>query len=190
MRQLQFRFNFAPSRSASMFLPMQAEDGNHLRLGNYFSEEVICLDLKSRQRDDILSELIGLIPQLQDRPVEKEKLLDVLKEREELCSTGVGDGVAFPHARNAMVGLVKDPVIVFGRNVEGVPFGSVDGTPVKIFFLVLAPNVTMHLRILARLSRLLRDPHLRNNLITAEHSSRVLSLIKVNEVNLERLPSN
>jgi len=50
--------------------------------------------------------------------------------------------------------------------------------------------VTTHLRILARLSRLLRDPHLRSSLITAEHASRVLSLIKVNEVDLVRLPSN
>jgi PTS system nitrogen regulatory IIA component len=168
---------------------MQADGGNQLALGNYITADGICLDLKSRQRDEILNELIGFIPSLKERPAEKQKLFLALKEREDLCSTGVGDGVAFPHARSAMVGLVKEPVIVFGRNLAGVPFGAIDGTPVRIFFLVIAPNVTTHLRILARLSRLLRDPHLRNSLITAEHASRVLSLIKVNEVNLEKLPT-
>lgn len=173
-----------------MVVRMDDDEGNALRLGNFIKEEGISLHLKSRQRDDILLELIDLIPVLVDRPAEKERLFHALKERENLCSTGVGDGVAFPHARSGMVGLVKEPVIVFGRNIEGVPFGSVDGTLVKLFFLVVAQNVTTHLRILARLSRLLRDPHLRNNLITAEHASRVLSLIKVNEVDLEKLPSH
>ncbi len=183
-------FHLAPRQPGSIFTRMQADSAKHLTLGDYITEAGICLSLTSRLRDEILTELIGYIPALKERPAERQKLFLALKDREELCSTGVGDGVAFPHARSAMVGLVKDPVIVFGRNVAGVPFGAVDGSPVKIFFLVIAPTVTTHLRILSRLSRLLRDPHLRNSLITAEHASRVLSLIKVNEVNLEKLPAS
>jgi mannitol/fructose-specific phosphotransferase system IIA component (Ntr-type) len=169
---------------------MQDDEGTRLLLGNYLNEDGIALDLKSSQRDEILEELVDLIGVLRDKPDARQKLLSALQAREELCSTGVGDGVAIPHARNAMVGLVKEPVIVFGRKVDGVSFDSVDAIPVKLFFLVVAPNVTTHLRILSRLSRLLRDPHLRNNLLTAEHASRVLSLIKVNEVNLQELPSH
>lgn len=169
---------------------MEHDTNAHLRLGNFISESGVCLSLKSRQRDEILRELIGLIDVLKDRPGDQEILLSALKDRENLCSTGVGDGVAFPHSRSALVGMVKEPVIVFGRKVEGVPFGAIDGSPVKLFFLVICPNVTTHLRILARLSRLLREPRLRNNLLTAEHPSRVLSLIKVNEVNLDDLPAH
>ena len=161
-----------------------------LHIGNLLSDKGVALSLKARNRDEVLRELITLIPALADRPAEREKLFHALKEREELCSTGIGDGVALPHARNAMVGLVDEPVIVFGRKVEGMHYASIDGAAVKLFFLLIAPNVTTHLRILARLSRLLRNPHVRNSLLTAESVSRVLSIIKVNEVDLDSLPSH
>ncbi|HAV65660.1 MAG TPA: PTS fructose transporter subunit IIA [Verrucomicrobiales bacterium] len=166
------------------------QGGQMLHIGNLLSDKGVALSLKARNRDEVLRELITLIPALADRPAEREKLFHALKEREELCSTGIGDGVALPHARNAMVGLVDEPVIVFGRKVEGMHYASIDGAAVKLFFLLIAPNVTTHLRILARLSRLLRNPHVRNSLLTAESVSRVLSIIKVNEVDLDSLPSH
>ena len=95
-------FIFARTRTAFIVAAMQDVEGPHMRLGNYFSEESISLDLKSRQRDGILNELIELIPMLCDKSNEKEMLFSALKEREELCSTGMGDGIAFPHARSAI----------------------------------------------------------------------------------------
>jgi mannitol/fructose-specific phosphotransferase system IIA component (Ntr-type) len=75
--------------------------------------------------------------------------------------------VALPHARNALVGLVGQPIIVFGRHVEGISYGAIDGKPARLFFLLVAPSVTQHLSVLARISRVLRDPRLRRNLLAA-----------------------
>lgn len=159
------------------------------RLGEFVEAGAVILNLKSTRRDEVLQELINHIPLLTERPAEKERLFAALKEREDLCSTGVGDGVAIPHARNALVGLVERPVIVVGRKPEGLAFASIDGAPVRLFFLVVAPNVTAHLQTLARLSRLLRNPRVRQSLLTAETVSRVLSIIRVNEVELDTPPN-
>ena len=158
---------------------------SNLHIGQFLDQDRILLDLQSRQRDAVLEELVDAIEELKEHPRNRETLLHALKERESLCSTAVGDGVAFPHSRNALVGLVKNPVIVFGRSRNGIPFGAIDGQPATLFFLVVAPNVTTHLRILARLSRLVRDVRVRNELMKAEHASRVLSLVRVNEVNFD-----
>ena len=167
---------------------MSLDIGNRLHLGDLITKDGIALNLRARNRDEALRELIGLVPVLKERPAEQDRLFTALKDREELCSTGVGDGVAFPHARHALVGLVDQPLIVFGRKSEGLPYASVDGSLVTLLFLVVAPNVTLHLRVLARLSRLLRNPHIRHDLLAAESVSRILSIIKVNEVELDALP--
>ena len=77
-----------------------------------------------------------------------------------------------------MVGMVNHPVIVFGRHANGIAFGALDNLPVRLFFLLVAPTVTQHLAILARLSRLLRDPKLVQQLLTAEKQEKVLAIIK------------
>lgn len=165
---------------------MHSDTAKSARLGDYVEAGAIIPELTATHRDEVLRELIEHIPLLKERPDERARLFGALKEREELCSTGVGEGIAFPHSRNALVGLVDRPVIVIGRKAGGLHFGSVDGAPVRLFFLVVAPDVTSHLRTLARLSRLLRNPRLRQNLLAAETVSRILSLIRVNEVDLEK----
>ncbi len=161
-------------------------DRSHkVHIGDYLEPAGVLLELRSRQRDDALKELIEHVPVLAGRPADQQRLFEALKEREELCSTGVGDGVAIPHARNALIGLVDRPVMVFGRKSAGLPFGSIDGAPVKLLFLVVAPTVTAHLQTLARLGRLLRNPQVRQSLLTAETVSRVISIIRVTEVELD-----
>lgn len=142
------------------------------------SPAAIDLDLKSTGRDDVLAELVNLIPQLDDQPEARQTLLRALHEREQLYSTGIGDGIALPHARNALVGLVDEPIIVFGRHKEGIPYGAVDSAPAKLFFLLIAPTVTQHLAILARLGRILRDPKLRQGLLAAQTPQEVIGLIQ------------
>ena len=168
---------------------MQTDSGAIVHVGDFIEAGGVILTLGGQRRDEVLRELVEHMAVLSGRPAEQSLLLAALKEREDLCSTGVGDGVALPHARNALVGLVDRPVIVFGRKAEGLPFGSIDGSLVRLFFLVVAPNVTLHLRVLARLSRLLRNPHVRQSLLTAESVPRVLSIVRVNEVDLDALPS-
>jgi len=147
-------------------------------LADLFQSDAMCLRLVSRQRDGILEELSRLVPQLREHAERRQTLLRALIEREQLHSTGIGDGIAVPHARNALVGLVEKPIFGFGRHAEGVPFGALDGRPTHLFFLLVAPNVTLHLAMLARLSRILRDPRLRQGLLQAERPERVIGLIR------------
>ena len=147
-------------------------------LSELLSPATIALDLKSTDRDAVLSELVNQIPQLAARPDARQTLLRALREREQLHSTGIGDGIALPHARNALVGLVDEAIVVFGRHNGGIPYDAIDSVPARLFFLLVAPTVTQHLAILARLSRLLRDPKLRQNLLTADRVEGVLALVR------------
>jgi mannitol/fructose-specific phosphotransferase system IIA component (Ntr-type) len=79
---------------------------------------------------------------------------------------------------------VERPVIVFGRHGQGIPFGAIDDVPARLFFLLVAPSVTEHLAMLARLSRLLRDPALRQNLLVADSTKKVLALVREAEAKL------
>jgi mannitol/fructose-specific phosphotransferase system IIA component (Ntr-type) len=148
-----------------------------LILSEMLTPATIVLRMQSRQREEALAELVAVIPEIADRPDARQTLLQALKDREQLHSTGIGDGVALPHARNGLVGLVQRPVIVFGRHETGVPFGAIDGEPTKLFFLLVAPSVTEHLSILARVSRLMRDSRLRQSLLLAETPQKVIDLI-------------
>lgn len=147
-------------------------------ISDLLSPARIQLALRSSTRDEVLRELVEHIPELAGQPEARETLLRALHEREQLHSTGIGDGIALPHARNALVGLVDQPIIVFGRHANGIPYEAIDRQPARLFFLLAAPTVTQHLAILARLSRLLRDPRLRQNLLAADQPQRVLELLR------------
>ena len=153
-------------------------------LSELLSPATIILDLKSADRESVLTELVNQIPQLADRPDARQTLLRALHDREQLYSTGIGDGVALPHSRNALVGLVDWPIMVFGRHKQGIPYGAIDSVPARLFFLLIAPTVTQHLAILARLGRLLRSPKLRQNLLTADKPEKVQALIREGEAKL------
>ena len=153
-------------------------NSGHIVISELLSAKTVNLNLKSTDRDSVLSELVNQVPELLDRPDARKSLLRALKEREQLHSTGIGDGIAFPHSRNALVGLVQQPTLVLGRHPEGIPFGAIDAVPSRLFFLLVAPTVTQHLGILARLSRLLTDPKLRRNLLAADKPEKVIALIR------------
>jgi mannitol/fructose-specific phosphotransferase system IIA component (Ntr-type) len=153
-------------------------------LSKLISPAAINLDLKSGNRDAVLEELVNQVPEIARDPESRRTLLRALHEREELHSTGIGDGIALPHARNALVGLVDHPIIVFGRHAQGIPYGAIDGAPARLFFLLVAPTVTQHLAILARISRLLRDASLRQGLLTATDAGSVIDRIRTAEAKL------
>lgn len=155
-----------------------------LLLSQWISPATIELSMRATQRDEALEELVSKIPEIKAMPEARRTLLRALQERETLCSTGIGDGIALPHSRNALVGLVEKPVIVFGRSAQGIAFGSVDGVPARLFFLLVAPTVSQHLQVLARLSRLLRDLAVRQSLLTAERPERVQTILRDAEANL------
>lgn len=151
---------------------------NSMVLSDLLQSATINLNLKSADREAVLGELVNQIPELANQPDARQTLLRALHEREQLHSTGIGDGIALPHARNALVGLVDHPIIVFGRHPDGIPYGAIDAVPARLFFLLIAPTVTQHLAILARLSRVLRDPKLRRNLLAADKPEKIIALVR------------
>lgn len=155
-------------------------------LSDLLKPETIELNLKGSDRDAVLSELIDHIPSIAGQPAAKQTLLRALQEREELHSTGIGDGIALPHARNALVGMVDKAVIVFGRHQAGVHYGADDRVPAKVFFLLVATNVSEHLRILARISRLLRAPKIRQELLKVDRSDLLITLLREAELSMNR----
>jgi mannitol/fructose-specific phosphotransferase system IIA component (Ntr-type) len=144
-----------------------------LRSGN------IELNLHSQTRDDAFRELISHVPYLRKRPEGAEVLLRALIDREKLCSTGLGDGIALPHTRNSIPGLSDHPILVFGRHERGIDYGAVDGAPVRLFFLLIAPSVSQHLQIMARLTRLVRKPEVRQGLLNAHSRDEVIEALEV-----------
>ena len=160
------------------------KNSTSVSLSDLLSPKTINLNLKSADRKSVLGELADQIPQLAGQPAARQVLLRALEEREQLHSTGIGDGIALPHARNALVGLVDEALIVFGRHPTGIPYGAIDQVPTRLFFLLIAPTVTQHLSILARLSRLLRDSRLRQNLLTVDRPENAVALIREAEAKL------
>src|SRR5467141_2631959 len=96
-----------------------------IKLSELLSRGVIALNLKSNDRESVLGELVDLIPELANQPKAREILLKALQEREQLHSTGIGDGIALPHARNALVGLTDESIIVFSRHATGIAYGAI-----------------------------------------------------------------
>lgn len=105
-----------------------------------------------------------------------EELLRLLLERETLGSTGIGDGIAIPHCKSP---LLEAPVLLFGRSDTGVDFNAVDGRPVHLFFMLVVPAgaAGLHLKLLARISRLLKEPSVRARLMTASTSGEIISVV-------------
>jgi len=113
----------------------------------------------------------GIIAELAERLVSRvggdlETVLRAIEERESVLSTGVGFGVAIPHARSAAVGELA---IVGGVSAEPVPYDSIDGEPVRLFFLIVGPESSagLHVKILSRIARLVRRDGVRRHLVEA-----------------------
>jgi PTS system nitrogen regulatory IIA component len=122
--------------------------------------------LRSATKEAVLRELSEAVCRLVPA-LSPDHLTSVLMEREALGSTGIGEGVAIPHGKVAGIDRL---VAVFGRSLEGVQFASLDGKPARLFFLVVAPennSAGMHLKALARISRLVKDERFRRRLLDA-----------------------
>ncbi len=119
--------------------------------------------VEGTHRDEVLRSVVHGIPLPEG--VDREFLYEVLRTREELTSTGIGDGIAIPHARNPIVLHVDRPLVSLCFLENPVDFYAVDGKPVHTLFVLVSPTVRAHLHILSRLSFALRDPQLRACLV-------------------------
>ncbi|MCM8812422.1 MAG: PTS sugar transporter subunit IIA [Candidatus Omnitrophica bacterium] len=147
-----------------------------MRIMDFLNEKAVCADLTSTNKEDVIREMVELLVKAQVVK-EKEKIVKILLEREALGSTGIGQGVAIPHGKSM---LVKDLTAAFGLSQQGVNYDSLDGEPVYIFFLLLAPEHSAgpHLKALARISRLLKDKYFRDTLRAARDEKTVLKIIR------------
>ena len=146
-----------------------------MKLSKFCDESLIIFDLKADNKDAVIEELVELVA-TSKMVNDRDQLLSDVKEREDLVTTGVGYGVAFPHAKTRSV---KGIVIAFGRSHEGIDFNAMDHKPVQLFFLIAAPEdaIGAHLNVMARLSYLMRSEENREKLMKASSPGDVLALI-------------
>lgn len=151
-----------------------------VKLSALLKEKFINLELKEKTKNKIIAELVSLLA-TSGRLKDKKKLLSAIVKREKLGSTGIGNGVAIPHTRSDQV---KDFVIAFARQSEGVDFGALDGEKTYLFFILTSPeaNVGGHLKILAEISRLVKDKFIVERLKRAKDKKEILKIIATYEV--------
>ena len=134
-----------------------------MKLSEIIKIDNIITDLKASDKTKALEELVDALAAA--RPsIDKGALVKVLLERERLGSTGIGDGVAIPHGKFRGI---SEPVICFGRSVKGLDFDSMDGQPVHLVFLLVAPedSASAHLKALARIAKILKNSSFRKLLM-------------------------
>lgn len=146
-----------------------------MKLSKFCDETLIKFNMKAETKDGVIKELVDLVSS-SAMVKDHEQLLKDVSEREELVTTGVGYGVAFPHAKTKSV---KGVVIAFGRSENGIDFNAMDHKKVNIFFLIAAPEdaIGAHLNVMARLSYLMKSEENRTKMIEATSPGDILTLI-------------
>ncbi|GAE44270.1 PTS system [Mesobacillus boroniphilus JCM 21738] len=146
-----------------------------MRITELLTRETILLPMIAVSKQDAVNELVGVLERagkITDRNAFEEAIL----KREQQSTTGVGDGIAIPHAKTS---VVKDAAIVFGRSEAGVEYESLDGQPAHLFFMIAAPEGAnnTHLEALARLSSILMNADAREKLLGAKTADDVIGII-------------
>jgi PTS system fructose-specific IIC component len=150
-----------------------------LKISDYLKLEAIIMEIKAKEKIAAINELV-------DHMVAKKLVSDgkefikALAKRENLESTGIGDGIAIPHARTD---AVEDLILAFARSPKGIDFSSIDGKPSHIIFLIASPEgkKSEYIMALAKLSRLLRKHPVRELLRDAKNPKEIMDIIKKNE---------
>jgi len=146
-----------------------------MQLDQIFNSGFINDNLSAKNKTEALQELVNTIIQ-GGLKLDSSAVIEVLKQREKLGSTGIGDGVAIPHGK---VPALEELVVAFGRSNEGIAFDSIDGKPVHLFFLLLAPenSAGQHLKALAKISKMLKAPNFRKKLLEAKSRGDLYKII-------------
>lgn len=146
-----------------------------MRLTEILNEQRVTTQLTATTKEEALAALAQLFTE-DDAGLDAKAVYEVLSERERLASTGIGSGVAIPHGRIAQLERLRAAIAV---SPAGIPFEAIDGAPVRIVVGVLAPqhHTGDHLRVLARVSRLLRNPEVRESLLQARDAHEAFAII-------------
>lgn len=150
-----------------------------MKITDFLDRRAIKIGIAATEKEGILKELVDLLAEAKDLG-DKKSVVSALLERESLGSTGIGQGIAIPHGKTDRV---KELTAVLGISRKGVNFDALDGEPVYIFFLLVAPKDTAgpHLKALAQISRLLRDSYFCELIKRCQTPDELYELIKREE---------
>lgn len=145
-----------------------------MKITDFLTEKTIFTDLMAQNKRELLQELVAPVAEMTSIPA--DTIMKVLLERERLGSTGIGQGIGIPHGK---LKELTSLVMACGICRQGVSFDALDGKPAYLFFLLLAPenNAELHLQMLAKLSKYLKMPAFRNDLINAENPTEIIKII-------------
>ena len=146
-----------------------------MRIAEFLSPQAVVANLTARSKQDVLRELSHALARAHPE-LPEARIVEVLREREKLGSTGIGEGVAIPHGK--LAGMTQ-LLATFGVSREGVDFDAIDGKPTHLFFTLVAPenSAGVHLKALARISRLFKNPRFRAAILEAQTAQDIHALI-------------
>jgi PTS system nitrogen regulatory IIA component len=144
-----------------------------MKLSDFLSPERVLANIEAQNKRDALKEISEFVSTVEkDDVLTAKRLFNAILDREELGSTGIGDGVAIPHAK---IHGLKNLCACFARSQDGVDFKAIDSEPVRLIFMLLVPenSAGIHLKALARISRVLKERDFREQLIAAKDSQEL-----------------
>ncbi len=146
-----------------------------MKIIDFLKPELIVAHLQAQTKEEMLREFAQHLEKTMG--IKAEKVFNVLMEREKLGSTGIGEGVAIPHGK---LHELSEFICCFGRSEKGIDFDAIDGKPVHLVFLLLAPenSAGTHLKALAKISKILKDPHFRQQLTKKNKAEEIYKFIK------------
>lgn len=149
-----------------------------MKIVEFLRPDAVIANLSGQTGQAVLAELCR--PLAAQQRVDAQKLVETLLEREKLGSTGIGEGVAIPHGK---VGALASLTASFGRSVQGIDFRAIDGRPTHLFFTLFAPenSAGAHLKALARISRIFKNPAFRESIMRAADAAEIFRLIEVED---------
>jgi nitrogen PTS system EIIA component len=162
-------------------VPVKVSVKKIMKIADVLQKEAILIDLKATDKKGVIEELVAPISRVTG--VKQKEVVRVLMDREELGSTGIGDGIGIPHGK--LQGLTS-LVIGFGISRKGVDFESIDNRPTHIFFLLITPESStgLHLKLLARISRILKSMSFKEQLLNAADAEEIFSIISAADEDL------
>lgn len=146
------------------------------KLEEYFEENLFIAEMKAESKQGALEELVDVLAE-SGKIHDKSIILEMLERREALGSTGIGHGVAIPHGRSLAANQI---MVVFGKSSKGVEFDSMDGEPVSLFFLILAPpqdRFNQYLPFLGKVVELIKDSAVRSRLAEVKSFQDFLAVL-------------
>jgi nitrogen PTS system EIIA component len=155
-----------------------------MKLNDFLVEKAVIADLQSPDKESVVEDLIsGLVTAGVIKPSFKAKVLRAVLEREKVGSTGIGGGIAVPHAK---LDGIEGCVGTFGLSRPGIAFESLDGEPAHLFFLLISParDSGVHVQALMTISRVLKAGHTAKFLLQAKSKAEIVATLKEADENV------